>query len=686
MPKYKLTEDDITLGSSVTGKDSKQLSSPGVMVSGGQIIQQSEWDAANWQDIVKDIIRMRNGDCLANSCLKVLKAPALLSDYTIGSDVITNRTQEIVDYLYYCFGLFNERSYRRHLLMAIDFGFMVFEIVTNVIEYNGKKTKVITKLSPIQYDTINQFLYEGIDLAGIEHYRRLPDGTSDLITIPIEKLFIFSFLPEFENVTGSPILRPARTVHNMKEKLLRTYTNGAIKGTGLPHVEYERTVDTATKAEIIKMLKTIAISPEAYISSHKGFYSIKFEQVQMIQSIQQMLEYLDKQMLFLTSSQFSAIGLTTSGSYASSKESRSLYELSVQGIIGEIEAKNNKLLKLMLDYSYLADRSPDEDQNFKINYKNADLRQVADNLQKVFKLIPMTQDDQVQIRQIFDLPEAQEIVTPAEKTTDENTEDQAPAQDQQMSKKMGTIKLSREPNKRELSRIELASAVEHYETTSVKAQAIINEVYSKILKDCYRQYQAGKTEFDFENRKIELLNRLKHLYTQGLDRGKSDVKKELQKAGGTKLNNDIVLSTKEPRFVRTISNQIDSLFVKTRAMIEAQVDRLGDNKGTLGTFIGFENNLPDEKNRLTNIVEKSYTDGRSEELISNKDKIAIYGYSAIFDKNLCNECSKLDSIEFTADDAKDLGINLSGKDVNQNCLGHKGGNECRCMIYIVEAK
>jgi len=41
-------------------------------------------------------------------------------------------------------------------------------------------------------------------------------------------------------------------------------------------------------------------------------------------------------------------------------------------------------------------------------------------------------------------------------------------------------------------------------------------------------------------------------------------------------------------------------------------------------------------------------------------------------------------LQFTKTEMEDIGINLSGKDVNSNCLGHLGGNECRCIIFPTE--
>jgi hypothetical protein len=670
-----------------------QKSATGVLVSSG-IITQSAYDNLPIETLIRDITQMRNGDCIASSSLRTMKMPLLSADYTIDVYEKSSKSNEMIDYLYWALEKIGYQKYKYHKLLALDYGFSLFEKIKGTELYNGKPTNIYTKLAPIQPDTVNRWLYDGIELIGIEHIKQTPDKGSTYIKIDLSDMFHYTHNSEFENPQGSAILRPARLAFVTKEKLIKAFSKTAIRGSGLVHIEYEGNVADNEKAKIEKMARTICIEENAYMTSHKGKYLTKLETVQGTSDILPMLDYLDKQQLFLTSSQFTTVGVNSTGSFASSQTIKTIYELSIQVIKKDYEEDENKgLLKELIDMSSYAGISEEERAFIKLNYSGADLNQVATNMQKLSGVFNIGHDDEVWIRSMFGMPETVElkedpkpVIEPIPPEPENPIHPETPIQpDNPIETPLQNEIMSRQLNAKE-KHFELNSAIEHYVNIADKTKKIMSEIWTKILKDIATQINQGYETIEIRY-KAELSNRMSALYREGFSRGKSDMIKEISKAVGITTLSKYQLDT-DVKVNKLITKKIDNFYQKLKYNVEHDIDRLGIDKiqkrGSIEYIMGFEDAFKKDKSELTQIVEGGYNSGRDTqmELFKEDQPDMMFEYSAIFDRNLCDECAAKDTLEYSLSDILSGAENITldkGYGINDDCRGHLGGNRCRCV-------
>jgi hypothetical protein len=755
-------------------EETKQKTASGLIVSSGQITQ-SIYDDLPIETLITDITKMRNADCIASSSLRTMKMPLIQAGYTIDISKKDSRSQEIIDYCYWALEKIDYQKYKYHKLLALDYGFALFEKVKGTGEFNGKPTNCYMKLAPIQPDTVYNWTYEDINLIGIKHIKKIPNRGQTYIDMTMDDLIHYTYNAEFENPQGNSVLRPARLYFISKQKLISAFTKSAIKGTGVVHIQFSGNVSDTERLKIEKMARTVAIEENAYMTSQEGKYLTKLEQVQGMSDIQGMLEYFDKQMLFLTSSQFTTVGVNTSGSFAAAQTIKTIYELSIQSIKKDYETHDNELLKEIIDMSPYAGLKEDEYPTLKLDYNAADLNSVATNLQKIVAKLNWTYEDEVWLRSVFGLPEAKEIkeepkqteVNPGENplpdqnnpTDQGNPIDQNNQSDETTNPNFSRYELEHrtkdgfispefpkdftekqksvmtaayascrlawvkdhpddrqnKANKEKCAKesygavsnldkgyrsltekeknFELSSAIEHYQTISERSKNIMKEVYSKILKDIANQINNNKSEVDIRY-KPELLNRLSSLYREGINRGSSDMIKEIGKVA---LSKTIQLNKYQFEIVikenKQISKKIDNFYQKLKYSVEHEVDRLGidkiKKKGTLEFAMGFEDKFKRDQSELTQIVESSYNAGRSEqmELFQEDYPELKFTYSAILDNSLCNDCASKDGLEYTLKEIEEgvegVTLDKAGYGINEDCLGHLGGNRCRCVWIVI---
>jgi hypothetical protein len=676
--------------------DNNQKTASGILVSSG-VVTQSTYDDLPVETLIRDITQMRSGDCIASSSLRTMKMPLLAADITIDVYEKSAKSDEMINYLYWALDKIGYQKYKYHKLLALDYGFSLFEKVRGVGTFNNKPTNIYVKLAPIQPDTVNRWLYDGINLIGIEHIRQTPNKGSTYIKIDLADIFHYTHNSEFENPQGSAILRPARMAFVVKEKLIKAFAKTAIRGAGIPHVTYEGNFPDASKSTVEKMLRTVCIEENAYMSSQKGKYVVSLESVQGTSDILPMLDYLDKQQLFLTSSQFTTVGVNSTGSFASSQTIKTIYELSIQVVKKDYEDDENKgLIKDLIDMSPYAGILDEERPFIKLNYSGADLNQVATNMQKLSSVLNMSHDDEVWLRSMFGMPEAVELKEePVVETPkipdntmlpDNQINPKNPIQPEKpIEEPLQNEMMARTLNAKE-KHFELNSAIEHYVTMAEKTKNIMSEVWLKILKDIAVQIDQGYETIEIRY-KAELANRLSALYREGFDRGKGDMIKEISKAVGITTLSKYHLDT-DVKVNKQISKKIDNFYQKLKYSVEHDIDRLGVDKiqkrGSIEYMMGFEDSFKKDKTELTQIVDGSYNAGRDTQmsLFKEDQPDMMFEYSAIFDKNLCNECAGKDGLEYSLTEIEKgtEGVTLDkGYGVNENCLGHLGGNRCRCV-------
>lgn len=154
----------------------------------------------------------------------------------------------------------------RHALLQLVFGHMVFEQVYEI--HDGRAR--LAKLAPRMPHTINGW---GVGRHGaIEAIKQLvprPNGMWDEVTIPIDRLVVFTRRQEGSDPTGRSILRSAYIHWDLKQKLIRVDALAAERhGTGVPVVTYDAT--QLTRKEALDIASNVRSGEFAGVSLEQG--------------------------------------------------------------------------------------------------------------------------------------------------------------------------------------------------------------------------------------------------------------------------------------------------------------------------------------------------------------------------------------------------------------------------------
>jgi hypothetical protein len=183
--------------------------------------------------------QMRKSDGTVGGTLRQIKTPVLGARWFVEAASDSKRDQQIADFVWKCLTEYMTISWTQVLseaLLMLDFGYYMFEKVYDVRVIKGQPRIVWQKLAPRHPMDVKEWhLDANGGPASVTMY-----GTNNLlndVTIPIDKLLVFSFQREGGNIQGVSALRTAYKHWYYKEQL---YKIDAIQkerhGIGIPVV------------------------------------------------------------------------------------------------------------------------------------------------------------------------------------------------------------------------------------------------------------------------------------------------------------------------------------------------------------------------------------------------------------------------------------------------------------------
>lgn len=676
-----------------SNKKIKQTTTPGLWVSSGEISQ--DFDNVSWKELLKDYTDMRNGGAVESTTISVLKYPILRSGY-----VITHSNKEMEDYVYWTLdtminsfrdrGGFQETL--EHILLALEYGCSFFEKVYQRGDRTpeGKITNRIVRLAPFKPETIFEFLYdEDVFFSGIKHERRANSGGLEFIDIPISDLFFYAHNSEYGDPRGRSEFRPARNLYKIKKDILLATARAQQRGAGIPEIKSMKnglTGDEKSRLEAIG--RSLGNMKNGYIITDPDI-EIKLHSLQIQGSPEATLEFINRELFFNTLTEFMTSGIGQSGSRAATGEHKSSYELKYGAITMAIEERINSLLREIIDISYFG---PQVDYpRFQFNsLQTTDVGSVAESIGKLYErniLIKQTGDEEF-IRGMFNMPEKielQETVTPATDTeveshTDEDKQMQACDHKKLFFREMVT---GDDYKNFVASRFNAEEKESMYIDLQEKTRNIVEEVVSKYVAYAIKRTEAGQPiEVKYD---VELFNRLNSLYQQGFSAGRKDVAHEIALASEKELAGE---ADKVLKISQTLKRHAGKLMFNVRVTVEDILEReFTPGKTDVAEVLmskALEEGFKTEKRSLIEKVSDSYVEGRSDAIQDNKEKIELYMYNSILDKNLCDVCSEWTGAVMTLEEAEENGFVTGSGRVNPGCLG--GIERCRCNLLVYKLK
>lgn len=697
MPKFIKTSTDKII-------EKEQKTNTGIYITAGDI-DHSDYDTKDWSDLQKDYTHMRDGHALISTTVDILKYPILMSEYRIES-----KNKEVEDYCYWVLNNLEKGFdyFRRHKLLALDFGLSLHEvIIKRGDKYNGKLTNRPVWFNPIQNETVNRFYYdEQTRFKGIEHEKRIPEKNSEFIDIynsnnnKIDgkfewRLEYFSFNEEYNDIRGRAVLRPVRYYWENELKILNATVTGIQRGAGIPIIYTHGEPSTADQTTIEKIGRTISQMRNGYASANKERVEIQLVEPKGQQNILPLLQWHDSRIFFNTMSQFMTSGIGGNGSRAATSEHKSSYELAANYILQIFEVNIQSVIDRIVGMSHFAKIPANEYPKFHFNAINqVDLNKVAQNLKILLDSGALTKqrEDEIKWRDMFGQPELKvttKIADPNEKPFSmfgdrkENLNE-----NKKLNKK--ERKLSEDLLKFEKDVFSLESAKEHYQSVEKQIDSLINKKYSELIDDIILQLEKNRFKTISIRSAIieETIDEVMEIYRKGYNIGERDVKTEFKKIGGDLGNSKLQISEKQLGKKREIiARLIKTLFFNTKNNIENEMQAVTDgfikNKGGISIYLDtWKGGSKQAKNNIKKNVENGYIDGRGETLLDLSDDIETYLYTAVMDVFLCEECAPFDGLILTKEEINSSGISFSSP-VNPDCLGRQN---CRCTLISYKIK
>lgn len=211
---------------------------------------------------------MRRKSVAVQSGLDLLKAPILTTNWSVSGG--KDEQREFIEQQ--LFGM-TQRTWQEFLsesLNYLEFGFSIFEIIFQ----KTKDGKIgLYDLAPRIQQSIEKFRTEDNN-AGVTQliYGDIQPADYDvssasMVSIPLQKLLIFTHKKEGDNLMGTSILRPARMHFDMLQVLYRISAISAERfGVGIPIIKFPTGNGADEKAKAEEMGRNLKGNEKGYIA------------------------------------------------------------------------------------------------------------------------------------------------------------------------------------------------------------------------------------------------------------------------------------------------------------------------------------------------------------------------------------------------------------------------------------
>ena len=669
---------------------------PGTQFFAGYISGEEYNTKLQGQAGLKIYDEMRRSDGMVRATMLAVTLPIRQAIWRIEPASDDPKDIEIAEFV--SNNLFNGMSitwadFLRQALLHLMFGFMMFEKVLKV-----ENDKILyKKLAPRLPKTLWKWnVDEDMNLESITQY--VQKGQAFVhVTIPIEKLLIFTNEQEGANYEGISLLRSAYKHWYIKNNL---YKIDAIKhdrwGVGIPKVTMPdgktKKNDPEAWAAAIAMAEGLRANERAYIIEPFGY---KIEMMPMGSkvgtNVMPSVQHHNEQIVVNILAQFLTLGTTQTGSRALGESFKNLFLLSLQAVaIYTEDIMNRFAIKPLVDFNWVVDKYPKLKAS---NIKEPSFTSMADAVSKLVPVGALTIDNETEshIREVGKLPAKQE--KEPQKTTEKCT-----------CGYIHRVKLTEGGFRRELFECEKALSLREIDNRLERAQQQLVSKIKQVQRDQIERLakDVAANPATAKTKKIGLLaSQIKGELLDIYRFGQAEVEKELtkQKKRPLKLAEEPRKATKNLKKtkldpIRTpgeaqafidskanlMANQMAKKYENTALFAELEAKKLGLGKTATVTFITDRlKELSDKEAKAAaqfSVVE-AFGIGRNVEAETRKEDIATAFYSAILDENVCIECAPLDGEEHEFNDPK-------FETPNPNCLG---GEQCRCItIYVLKTE
>lgn len=382
-----------------------ELGASGTYVVGGIISGIDHKSGLSGVQGLKVFDEMRKADASVKASLKVMKLPILSANWYIEPASEEEKDLGVADFIEQ--NLFNGmtitwRGFLRQALTHLDFGFAVFE---KVFELREDGLIHWRKFAPRLQRSIYRWTTEGGE-NGVTQW--LPDGRH--ISIPIEKLLIFTNDKEGDNWAGISEIRSAFQPYSSKDMLYKIDRIAHERqGVGIPYVKLPANADPSEVSEAESLVKNMYANEQAYLKYKEG-WEFGFLDMKASATRQQDRSILhhDRQISKNVLAPFLDLGSGNTGSFALSQDQSRMFLLGLESIAQHIaETINLYAIPQLVDFNFSVEEYP----KLKFNkVGDVDHEKITGSIQRAVLAGVITPDKglEAHLRDIMNLPELDE--------------------------------------------------------------------------------------------------------------------------------------------------------------------------------------------------------------------------------------------------------------------------------------
>lgn len=337
-----------------------ELGDSGVRIFAGIIDTDEYINNLRGPALMRTIEEMRRGDATVKAGLIAAKAPLIAADWyaqAAGDDDVDQLTKGLVDHTIDKVLHWKQRLLPEILTM-LDFGFSVFEIVVDWVEFEGKPYLVPVKVAYRKQTTIQSWETDD-KKPGITQLT----AAGKAVSIPDAKLVSFTHQQEGDNWQGISILRSAYGSWYYKNNLERIEAlQQERQGLGVVKIKHPVNASDVMKQTARQAARNLRANEQAYIEEPEG-WSIEFMDMKAktVADPTAAIARHDRNILKSMQVQYLDIGAAnSSGSFAASDNQLQLLEQTNQALGAQIAARiNERLVKLIVDLNFTGAAYPE---------------------------------------------------------------------------------------------------------------------------------------------------------------------------------------------------------------------------------------------------------------------------------------------------------------------------------------
>lgn len=346
---------------------------------------------------------MRRADATVGASLRAIKLPIRSTKFFMNPATDDESDLAISEYVKW--NLFERLKWNQilgEILTHLEFGFSVHEMVFGVEIVEGVERIVLTKLA-FRKQTSLEAWEAGKGVPGIKFRRS--DGT--VVSIPLEKIVVFTNEQEGDNYEGRSVLRTAYRNWFYLDKYYQIDAVGHERHSlGVVKIKYPNAATDSQRDAAKRAARNLRANEESFIEEPAG-WDINFMDM-MSNSLKDIHPSMDKhERLILVNvlAQFLNIGAANgSGTRSTSEDHHELLNQSVQAVLDYIKDTMGYVIKTLVDLNFNVDAYPTMGSG---DIDQGNIAVLADALDKFSNagMITPTEEDEAHVRNLLGLPE-----------------------------------------------------------------------------------------------------------------------------------------------------------------------------------------------------------------------------------------------------------------------------------------